>query len=88
MTHLAELNQNKICIGTKTVKNFIDDGNHVEISEPNFDHYVWRKYENGEWSEEKYEPETTAPITEFEQLKEELALTQQALNDLILGGGL
>ena len=69
MVHLAGLNENNICTGVKTVKVFIDDGKHIEIPEPNFEYYVWRKYENEEWSQEKFEPESTAPISEFEQLR-------------------
>jgi hypothetical protein len=70
MVHLAELNENSICIGVKTVKYFIDDGRHVEIESPDFDYYLWRKYENDQWSEQKFEPVSTAPIDEFEQLKQ------------------
>jgi hypothetical protein len=70
MVHLAELNENSICVGVKTVKYFIDDGRHVEIETPDYEYYVWRKYENGEWSEKKYEPVSTAPLEEFEALKQ------------------
>jgi len=85
MIHLAELNQNNICIGVKTTKSYINDGKHVEIPEPNFDYYVWRKYENGQWSTEKYEPETTAPLSEFEEAKQRIADLETAIA-AILGG--
>jgi len=85
MIHLAELNENNICIGVKTVLHMIDDGKHVEIPEPNFDYYVWRKYENGEWSTEKYEPESTAPLSEFEETKQRIADLEAAIA-AILGG--
>jgi len=85
MIHLAELNKNNICIGVKTVLHMIDDGKHVEIPEPNFDYYVWRKYENGQWSTEKYEPETTAPLSEFEEAKQRIADLEAAIA-AILGG--
>lgn len=71
MKNLAELNENNICIGVKTVINLIDDGKHVEISDADFSQYAYRKFENGLWSEEKYEPVSTAPIDEFTQLKAE-----------------
>ncbi len=87
MIHLAELNENNICIGVKTVLHMIDDGKHVEIPEPNFDYYVWRKYENGEWSTEKYEPESTAPLSEFEETKQRIADLEAAIA-AILGGAL
>ena len=85
MIHLAELNENNICIGVKTVLHMIDDGKHVEIPEPNFDYYVWRKYENREWSTEKYEPESTAPLSEFEETKQRIADLEAAIA-AILGG--
>ena len=85
MIHLVELNENNICIGVKTVLHMIDDGKHVEIPEPNFDYYVWRKYENGEWSTEKYEPESTAPLDEFEETKQRIADLEAAIA-AILGG--
>jgi len=87
MIHLAELNQNNICIGVKTTKSHINDGKHVEIPEPNFDYYVWRKYENGQWSTEKYEPETTAPLSEFEEAKQRI-LDLEAAIAAILGGAI
>ena len=85
MIHLAELNQSNICIGVKTTKSYINDGKHVEIPEPNFDYYVWRKYENGQWSTEKYEPETTASLSEFEEAKQRIADLETAIA-AILGG--
>lgn len=47
---------------------------------------LWCKYENGQWSTEKFEPISTAPISEFEQLKINQDLMQQAMNELLLGG--
>ena len=87
MIHLAELNENNICIGVKTVLHMIDDGKHVEIPEPNFDYYVWRKYENGQWSTEKYEPETTAPLSEFEEAKQRIADLESAIAAILGGAG-
>lgn len=55
MIHLAELNEDNICISVKTVKSFIDDGKHVKI-ENSSSYYLWRKYEDGQWSEEKFFP--------------------------------
>lgn len=83
MKHLAELNEFNICIGTKTVKNMINDGRHVEIPEPDFDYYVYRKYENGQWSDEKFLPE--APQIELgriEKLEQENELLKGAIMDL------
>lgn len=80
MIHLAELNENGICISVKTTKNMIDDGRHVEIETPDFDYYVWRKYENGQWSQEKYPPEP--PLQET--VEEKLARLEQQLQETTL----
>lgn len=90
MIHLAELNHNNICIGTKTVSEFIEDGKHVEIDSADFELYSWRKYENGQWSSEKFEPKSTAPLDEFEQLKADNEMLKAMVADigLMVGGGL
>ncbi len=82
MVHLAELNENGICIGTKTVKEFINDGHHVEVESPDFVNFSWRKYQDGTWSSEKFEPTSTAPLTEFEQLKSSTQLMEKQISDL------
>ncbi len=56
MVILAELNNNNVCVGVKIVKAIINDGKHIEIPVFDSDYYLWRKYENGQWSEEKYLP--------------------------------
>mgnify|MGYP001371855877 CR=1 FL=1 len=82
MIHLAELNENNICIGVKTVMYMINDGKHIEIPEPDFEYYAWRKYENGEWSTEKYEPVPACNPDTFEQRIADL----EAAIAAILGG--
>lgn len=52
----AVLNEDNICVGLKKTKKKIEDGYHVEIENMDSD-YIWRKYEDGEWTEEKYKPE-------------------------------
>jgi len=84
MYFYAQLNENNICIGVSQLSGPVQANNMVEV--PSFDlDCVWRKYENGQWSEEKYEPQSTGPLTEFEEVKLRLELAEAALNDLILG---
>ena len=83
----AQLNENNICIGVSQLSGEVDAPNMVSIPEFTED-YIWRKYEDGEWSEEKFEPQTTAPLTEFEKLKQDQELIKEALDELILGGDL
>lgn len=82
----AQLNENNICIGVSMLSGEVDAPNMVRIDNLDTD-YLWRKYENGQWSTEKYEPQTTAPLTDYEQTKLRVDLLENALNDLILGGG-
>lgn len=83
----AQLDENKICTGVSQLSGEVIAENMIPIETFDQDK-IWRKYEDGQWSIEKFEPQTTAPLTEFEQLKQKQELMQLALDDLILGGGL
>ncbi|KHF26827.1 hypothetical protein LR68_04352 [Anoxybacillus sp. BCO1] len=93
MYHYAELNHENICIGVKTVKDVMTSTNLIPIDEANPD-FLFRKFENGNWSLEKYLPDAAAiQLSEFEKLKQENTelkqrqqIIQQALDDLLLGG--
>ncbi len=79
----AQLNKHKICIGISQLSGKVIKDNLIEI--PTFtDDYIWRKYDNvnNTWSIEKFEPESTAPITEFEQLKQEDLNNKEAIAEL------
>lgn len=82
----AQLDDNNICIGISRLSGEVDAPHLVPIDAFSED-YLWRKYENGQWSAEKYEPQTTAPLTDYE-------LTKQRLDDVelaiaaILGGAI
>jgi len=52
---LAALNDDHICIGVKQTKDMIDDSKHVVIDSLD-SYYLYRKYENGKWSEDKFLP--------------------------------
>ncbi|HBC94312.1 MAG TPA: hypothetical protein DCZ10_15795 [Pelotomaculum sp.] len=64
----AQLNENNICIGVSQLSGTVEAPNMIQIDTIDTDK-IWRKYENGQWSAEKYEPQSTAPLTEFEQLR-------------------
>lgn len=64
----AQLNENNVCIGLSQLSGEVIDSKLVEIASADSD-YLWKKYENGVWSTEKYEPVSTAPIDEFTALK-------------------
>ena len=56
MICMVELNENNIAIGLKMVKSEINDHRHVRVDEMDED-ILWRKYENGQWSDEKFPTE-------------------------------
>lgn len=81
----ATLNENKICTGISQLSGEVIKDDMIEI--PIFsEDYMWKKYENGAWSTQKFEPVSTAPIDEFEQIKKNQELMQKAIDDLALGG--
>lgn len=63
MKYYAQLNENNICIGISMVKNEVNNSNMIEIENYNED-YLFKKYENGQWSAEKYIPQETQPNNE------------------------
>lgn len=84
MVYYAQLNENNICIGVSQLASEVKANNMIQINSLNTD-YIWRKYENGSWSMEKFEPQTTAPITEFEETKQRISDLEMAIAE-ILGG--
>ncbi|GIO63586.1 hypothetical protein [Paenibacillus cineris] len=87
MVNLALLNDNNICIGVQQALGMIDDGKHVEIDTNDFDYYVYRKYENGQWSEEKYVPEAPqVELTRMEKLEQSQADQDELIMQIMLGG--
>ena len=55
--------------------------NYITIEDDNL---MWCKYdfETNTWSKEKYEPESNAPLSEFEKLKKENEELKQAIAEL------
>lgn len=64
----AQINENSICFAVSTLSGVVNAENLIQIESYDTD-IIYRKYENGQWSAEKFEPQSTAPLTEFEQLK-------------------
>lgn len=55
MKFYAQLNENNICTGVSQLSGEVSSDSMVEI-EVVSDDYLWRKYENGQWSANKFEP--------------------------------
>jgi len=84
MKFYAQLNENNICIGISQLSGEVIKDNMIEIQ--SFDNdKLWRKYENKAWSTEKFEPQSTAPISEFEQLKAEQQELSDTVAEILLG---
>lgn len=99
--YYAVLNDNDICIGVSSLAGTVQDEKMIEI--PAFsDDYIYRKYDRTttEWSSEKFEPKSTAPLDDYTLTKQKLAaleventelkerqqIMQQAFDELLLGG--
>ncbi len=83
----AQLDENNICVGVSMLAGEVEAVDMIPL--PMFDvDYVYRKFDHktGQWSEQKYEPASTAPLDEFEQVKQRLKATEDALLALMLGG--
>ncbi|BBI32375.1 hypothetical protein [Cohnella abietis] len=92
MRHYVTLNQVGLCIGYQSSSEEILDDSLVDVSEmvedgTSIDDFLWRKYTEGIWSEEKFKPDPPAPApdpeqriialeTENELLRERVAQTQ------------
>ena len=84
----AILDSNNICTGISQLTGEVIKPNMIDITNE-IDPYdfMWKKYDNEQWSAEKFEPQSTAPLDDFQKAQQDIALMQQALDELILGGG-
>lgn len=80
MKFYAQLNENKICIGISQLSGEVINDNMIEIQSAD-NSYLWKKYENKTWSTGTFEPESTAPITEYEELKTRVSCMEACAAD-------
>lgn len=64
----AQLNENKVCIAISQLNGEVIQDNLIEIPSIS-DEFMWKKHENGQWSAEKFEPTSSAPLNDFTALK-------------------
>lgn len=77
MFYYAQLNEENICISISGYGSEMDHEILIAIESENYD-YLWRKYENGEWSEEKFKPEPQPqPPSEIDLLKARIATLEE-----------
>lgn len=87
MYFYAQLNENSICTGISSLSESVSAVNMIMIESAD-DDYLWRKYENGEWSEEKYLPPEPEPQTSLEEQIYAENLYQTALIEMQMLGGI
>lgn len=80
MKFYAQLNENNICIGISQLSGEVIQKNLIEITSNDSD-YLWKKYENGNWSAGKFEP-VPEPVTP-EPTNTEIMDNQMVLMDVI-----
>lgn len=79
----AQLNEHNICIGISQLSGKVNADNLIVIDQVDSD-YLWRKYENGQWSEEKFLPDYgSIQLDRMETVEQAIA----ELSILIAGGG-
>ncbi|MGM1048409.1 MAG: hypothetical protein ACQEXX_20030 [Bacillota bacterium] len=87
MVFLAQLNENNICVSILQTSEMINDGRHIEIDTMDFDYYSFRKYENSQWSQEKYVPDyAKIELTRMEQLEKSQSDQDELIMQIMLGG--
>lgn len=79
----AQLNQNDVCIGISQLSGEVESDKLVRINSFNED-FLWKRYdrETLTWSEEKYEPESNAPLSDFERLQQQVEQQNLAIAEL------
>ncbi|MCQ4363129.1 hypothetical protein KQR54_18695 [Mycobacterium gordonae] len=86
----AQLDDEGLCIGYGNLSGIETNPLLVYLSNGWDPDLLWRKYENGEWSAEKFEPEIPEPGPSLEdQLNDQnqrLSDVELALADLFTGG--
>lgn len=78
----AQLNENNICIGVSQLSGEVIQGNMIELPSISMD-YMWKKYENNQWSTEKFEPVSTAPIDDFISVKNQIDALNVAMANIM-----
>lgn len=98
MVVYAMLNLDNLCIGISKLSGKVNQTDMIEIPTYNED-YIFRKYEKGQWSNEKYPPTPTEPqenpfdmlgsVTiqnslELSELKQQVEAIGQGVVDIML----
>lgn len=84
MEKYAILNSNNIAESISTYYQTLQNPpkNYIKVQD---DSMLWHKYENGVWSTDKFEPQSTAPINEFTAMKNQIDALNVAMANLVGG---
>ena len=84
MNYYAQINENNIVIGISQLSEETKNDELIKIESYDED-YLWRKYENGVWSIEKYAPPLIQPPDELDNLNDYIVDMDYRLLVLELG---
>lgn len=83
MVYYAQINSENVCVGICSLKGEVNVSDMVRIQEYSED-YIYRKYEDGQWSEEKFMPDYgQIELDRMDAVEQAIA----ELSILIAGGG-
>jgi hypothetical protein len=78
----AQIDANGVCFAVSNLTDVVDSPNLIPIDSPDSD-ILWRKYVNGVWSTDKFEPALPTPEPTLEERFAELKESQLILMDVL-----
>lgn len=66
MFYYAQINENNICVAVSQLSEIVEKSNMIQINEYD-ENFIFRKYEDSQWSEEKFVPKHTPTYEEERQ---------------------
>ena len=86
MNYYVTINDEKVVIGISALAGKVDISNMIEVSHMDSD-LMFRKYENGVFSDEKYSPDSGAiELSRIEELERSQTEQDDILMEIMLGG--
>lgn len=82
----ATLNESNICIGYGDLSTQVSSEFLVYLPEGWNEDFLWRKWDGGQWSADKFEPVVTPTFDRISVLESQVDQLTITLGDLMLGG--
>lgn len=85
MFYYAELNEDNVCFSIVYSSKKSQSDSHIEINQMD-ENYLFRKYNDGEWSEEKYVPDhAQIELNRMEDLEQSQSDQDDLIMSILLG---